>query len=147
MKNKLSCSRHFFLQSPFWQFWLRKISDGFAHTLHYFLQCISFQAFFISLLRMFSITVWIRVSASRCLKITEKVSFNIASIQHCERSELHLHSEWTKVNYKCQKWSILASFWKPEACGQTALPDNSLFNKTKIGGKWQNSKIQMRHFE
>ena len=24
------------------------------------------------------------------------------------------------------KWSILASFWKPEACGQTVLPDRSV---------------------
>ena len=31
-------------------------------------------------------------------------------IQHCERSELRLHFEWTKVNQKCQIWSILASF-------------------------------------
>ena len=29
----------------------------------------------------------------RCLKITEK-----SLIQHCERSELRLHFEWTKVN-------------------------------------------------
>ena len=32
-------------------------------------------------------------------------------IQQCERSELQLHFEWTKVH---QKWSILASLWKPE---------------------------------
>ena len=43
----------------------------------------------------------------------------IQRIQHCERSELRLHFEWTKVNQKCQKLSILASFWKPEACSQT----------------------------
>ena len=30
---------------------------------------------------------------ARCLKITEK-----SLIQHCERSELRLHFEWTKVN-------------------------------------------------
>ena len=30
---------------------------------------------------------------SRCLKITEK-----SLIQHCERSELRLHFEWTKAN-------------------------------------------------
>ena len=29
--------------------------------------------------------------------------------QHCERSELRLQ-KWTKVDLKCQKWSILASF-------------------------------------
>ena len=31
-------------------------------------------------------------------------------IQHCERSELRLHFEWTKVTQKCQKWSIFAGF-------------------------------------
>ena len=41
-------------------------------------------------------------------------------IQHCERSELRLHFEWTKVHQKCQKcqkWSILGRskmrhFWR-----------------------------------
>ena len=47
-------------------------------------------------------------------------------IQHCERSELSLHFEWTKVHWKCQKWGNLASFWKPEAYGQTVLPDRSI---------------------
>ena len=68
-------------------------------------------------------------------------------IQHCERSELRLHFEWTKVNSKCQKWSILPSFWKLEACGQTVLPERSVLKGQKIGGKCQNSKIEMRHFE
>ena len=89
-------------------------------------------------------------------------------IQHCERSELGLHFKWTKVDQKC---SILASFL--ETYGQTVLPDKSLFkgqklvengqflknlwsnsvirqvtfNWTKIDGKYQNQKIQMRHFE
>ena len=32
-------------------------------------------------------------------------------IQHCEQSELRLHfKKWTKVHYKGQKWSLLASF-------------------------------------
>ena len=44
-------------------------------------------------------------------------------IQHCERSELRFHFQSTKVNWKSQKWSILATFWKPDACGQTVLPD------------------------
>ena len=47
-------------------------------------------------------------------------------IQHCERSELPLHFEWPKVQYKCQKWSIWWVLWKPEACGQTVLPDRSI---------------------
>ena len=34
-----------------------------------------------------------------------------------------------------QNGPILASFWKPETCGQTVLPD-----RTKIGGKCQDSK-------
>ena len=42
---------------------------------------------------------------SQCLKITKK-----SLIQHCERSELRLHFQSTKVHKKCQKWSILASF-------------------------------------
>ena len=33
-------------------------------------------------------------------------------IQYCKRSELCLHFEWTKVNQKWQKMSILASFWE-----------------------------------
>ena len=33
----------------------------------------------------------------------------------------------------------LTSFWKPEACGQTVLPD---FHRTKIDGKCQNWKIE-----
>ena len=38
----------------------------------------------------------------------------------------------------------LASFGKPENCGQTVLPDMSLFNKTKIDEKCQHFK--KRHF-
>ena len=30
-------------------------------------------------------------------------------IQHCERSELRLHFEWTKVHQKCQKLELLKS--------------------------------------
>ena len=40
-------------------------------------------------------------------------------IQHCERSELRLHFEWTKIDLKCQNWIILASFWKPDAGART----------------------------
>ena len=64
-------------------------------------------------------------------------------IQHCERSELRLHFEWTKVDKKCQKWSILSSFWNPEACDQTVLPDRSVLIGQKLV---ENVKIQMRHF-
>ena len=37
------------------------------------------------------------------------------------------------------KWSILASFWKPEACGQTVLPDRSVLIGQKLV---ENAKIQ-----
>ena len=57
-------------------------------------------------------------------------------IQHCERSELPLHFEWTK-------WSILASFWKPEACSQIVLPDRSILKRQKLV---ENAKIKKRHF-
>ena len=57
-------------------------------------------------------------------------------IQNCERSELRLHFEWTKVHQKCQKWSI---FWKPKAYCKTVLQDRSKLV--------ENAKIQKRHFE
>ena len=55
-------------------------------------------------------------------------------IQHCERSELCLHFEWTKLNFKCQKKSILAIFWKLETCGQTVLPDRLVVIEQKLWG-------------
>ena len=42
------------------------------------------------------------------------------------------------------KMDDLASFWKPEACGQTVLPDKSVLIGQKLV---ENAKIQMRHFE
>ena len=60
-------------------------------------------------------------------------------IQHCERNELRLHFEWTKVNEKCQKWFILASFLKPEACGQTVLPERPILIGQKLV---ENAKIK-----
>ena len=39
--------------------------------------------------------------------------------------------------------SILASFWKPEACGQTVLPDRSLLKEQKLV---ENAKIQKSYF-
>ena len=67
------------------------------------------------------------INSARCLKITDK-----SLIQHCERSEIRLHFKWTKVNSKCKKWSILASFWKPDAYGQTVLPDMSVLIGQKL---------------
>ena len=37
------------------------------------------------------------------------------------------------------KWSILASFWKPEASGQTVLPDRSVLIGQKLV---ENAKIE-----
>ena len=76
--------------------------------------------------------VWIYLkytinSKSQCLKITEIAAFNFSS-----------EASYTKVPEKCQKWSILASYWKPEACGQTVLPDRSLLIGQKLV---ENAKI------
>ena len=50
---------------------------------------------------------------------------------------LSLHFEWTKVYKKIgQKMVDLESFWKPEACGQTVLPDRSILKWIKIAGKF-----------
>ena len=68
------------------------------------------------------------------LKITEYVSFNITS----EASYANILSGH---HIKCQKFTILASFWKPKGCGQTALPDRSIFIGQKLV---ENAKIQMR---
>ena len=40
---------------------------------------------------------------------------------------------------KMPKIVKLASFWKTKACSQSVLPDRSIFNRTKIAGKCQNS--------
>ena len=40
--------------------------------------------------------------------------------------------------------SILASFWKPEACGQPVLPDRSVLIGKKLV---ENAEIHKRHFE
>ena len=67
---------------------------------------------------------------ARCLKITEKVSFNIAS----EASYVYILSG-QMVNF--------GEFLKPEACGQTVSPDRSVLIGQKLV---ENAKIQMRHF-
>ena len=63
----------------------------------------------------------------------------LSLIQHCERSVLRLHFEWTQVNQKFKKWSNLKSFWKPKACGQTELPDRTVLIGQKLVEK---AKIQ-----
>ena len=76
---------------------------------------------------------------TRCLKITEKVSFNIAS----EASYVY-NLSGQKLIKNPKKWYFLASFWQPEACGQTVLPDRSVLVRQKLV---ENAKFQMRHFE
>ena len=44
-----------------------------------------------------------------------------------------------KLIKNAKKWCILASFWKPEACGQTVLPDRSVLIRHKLVG---NGKVQ-----
>ena len=71
---------------------------------------------------------------TRCLKITEKVSFNIAS----KASYFYILSgqKLIKNAKNGQFWRV---FDKPEACGQTVLPDMSLLIGQKLV---ENAKIQ-----
>ena len=66
----------------------------------------------------------------RCLKITEKVSSNIAS----EASYIYILS-----GQKSIKNAKNGPFWKPKACGQTVLPDRSILIGQKL---LENAKIQ-----
>ena len=75
-----------------------------------------------------------KVATSRCLKITEK-----SLIQDCERSELHLHFEWTKMVH-------FDEFLKTWYLRSNIVSRHVSFNRTKIGGKYENWQIQMRHF-
>ena len=61
------------------------------------------------------------------MKITEKVSFIMAS----EASYGYILSG-QKFSKNCQKWSNLASFWKPKAFGQTELTDRSVLILQKL---------------
>ena len=71
-------------------------------------------------------------------KSQKKVSFNIAS----EASYVYILSG-QKLLKNAKNVSILASFWKPEACGQTVLPDRSVLKGQKLV---ENAKIQVKHF-
>ena len=68
------------------------------------------------------------------MKITEKVSFNIAS----EASYVYILCQ-QKLIKNAKNGPFCASFWKTDACGQTVLPDMSVLNRTQICGKCQNS--------
>ena len=69
--------------------------------------------------------------SSRCLIITEKVSFNIASYVYILSGQ--------KLIKNAKKWSSLASFCNPKACGQTVLPDRSVLIGQKLV---ENAKIK-----
>ena len=77
--------------------------------------------------------------ATRCLKITEKVSFNSAS----EASYVYILSG-QKLIKNAKNGPFWRVFRKSEACGQTVLPDRSVFIEQKLV---KNAKIQMLHFE
>ena len=68
-------------------------------------------------------------------KSQKKVSFNIAS----EASYVYNLS-----GQKFIKDAKNGNFWKPEACGQTVVPDRSVIIGQKLV---ENAKIQMRHFQ
>ena len=66
-------------------------------------------------------------------KSPQKVAFNIAS----EASYVHI---WVKKSsIKMAKIVDLPSFWKPEACGKTVLPDRSVLIGQKLV---ENAKIK-----
>ena len=46
-----------------------------------------------------------------------------------------------------KKWSNLSSFWKPEVCCQTVLPDSSVLKGQKSVENAKIEKFEMRHFE
>ena len=60
---------------------------------------------------------------------------------------MHTFLSGQKLIKKAKKWSILASFWKPEVFGQTVLPDRSILKEQKLVENAKIKKIQMRHFE
>ena len=68
--------------------------------------------------------------------------FNIAS----EASYIYILSR-LKLFKKPKKWSILARFWNPKACGQTVLPDRSVLLGQKLAKHAKIGKIQMQYFE
>ena len=71
---------------------------------------------------------------TRCLKITEKVSFNIAS----EASYVYIFSGQKSIK-NTKNGPFWRVFRKPEACGQTVLPDRSVLIGQKLV---ENAKIK-----
>ena len=85
-----------------------------------------------------SIVVETTMIQSYCMhgvwKSQKKISFNIAS----EASYLYILSGQKLIKND----PFLRVFKKPEACGQTVLPDRSVLRGQKNGGKCKNSKTQ-----
>ena len=72
-----------------------------------------------------------------CLKITENISFNIAS----EASYVY-----DKSSLKMPKMVDFVEFLKTWSLRSNSVTRQVTFNRTKIGGKSQNWKIKMGHF-
>ena len=66
-------------------------------------------------------------------------------IQHCERSELHLHFVLNKTSLKMPKSSHLASFSKPHFEVKQSIQEVNC-KRTKIGGKCQNLIDQIQQY-
>ena len=80
----------------------------------------------------------------RCFAI---ISFNdpvIKRVINCERSELNLHFEWTKVIIKKAKMVQSDKFLKILSFRSNSVSRQVNFNRTKLV---ENAKIQMRHFQ
>ena len=78
--------------------------------------------------------MWKKVSLELCLKITEKVSFNITS----EASYIYILSG-QKFIQKCQKRPIWASFMNLLSLRSNSVTRTVNFNRTKLVAKCQNS--------
>ena len=83
------------------------------------------------------LSISLSLTVKTLLKITEKVSFNIAS----EASYVYILSG-QKLIKNAKNGSILASFLKLEACGQTVLPDRSVLIGQKLVENAKNEKFK-----
>ena len=112
----------------------RKSDDSAAHFAFIYLSSASAGLFFCYKSHFVNVTAKpnkiLFHSKTRCLKITEKVSFNIAS----EASYVYIMSG-QKFIKNAKNWTILASFWNLKLAVKQCY-------QTKIGGKCQNLKIQ-----
>ena len=117
------------------------IVTNFFETLNYaanfYIYCAvhkEIRQSFVDLCRAFIKLCYHQWLIPQCLKITEKVSFDIAS----EASYVYVLSG-QKFIRNAQKRTNFSEFLKTEGCGQTVLPDKSF----SIGQKLlENAKIQ-----